>query len=386
MIQRSAKKELVELSQKFKALAIIGPRQSGKTTLSRYVFPEKPYVSLENPDIRSFAENDPRGFLAGYKKGAIFDEAQRVPQLFSYLQQILDENDEPGQFIITGSNNFLLQENISQSLAGRVAYITLLPFSIEELQTAGLDRSDINEMIYYGGYPPIYDRQISPDKWFPNYIRTYIERDVRQIKNIENLGLFERFIRLCAGRTGQLLNLSNLAIECGVDHKTISSWIHILENSFIIYLLRPHYKNFNKRMVKMPKLYFYDTGLACALLGIQHAGQIFSHPLRGSLFENFVVSELLKNRYNSGLPANLYFWRTYSGNEIDILIDRGTSLYPIEIKSGQTVTEDYFREIKYWNDLNAGEGGSIIYGGEQAEIRSDGIRVIPWKELHKTGL
>lgn len=385
MIKRTAEKELLLLAGLFKTVAVIGPRQSGKTTLVRTVFSNKPYISLENPDIRSFAEQDPRGFLDQYPDGAILDEAQRTPQLFSYLQQVLDESNETGQFILTGSNNFLLQESISQSLAGRVAYLQLLPFSLSELKHS-VEIADGDEMIFKGLYPPVYDRGIPPDKWFQNYIRTYIERDVRQLKNISNLSVFEKFIRLCAGRCGQLLNLSSLAIETGVDHKTIASWIGVLESSFIIHLLRPHHQNFNKRLVKMPKLYFYDTGLVCSLLSIRSKEQVREHPLRGNLFENFIVGELIKERFNRGLLSNLYFWRDNSGNEIDVILDEAGSLYPIEIKSGKTITSDYFKGLLFWNKLIPDVGGSVIYGGDTDQNRSNGMQVISWLNLTKLPL
>lgn len=381
MVAREAQKELKLLYGQFKAVAVVGPRQSGKTTLTRSVFPHKAYVSLENPDYRQFAEEDPRGFLAQFPDGAILDEAQRAPSIFSYLQQLLDESTKTGQFILTGSNNFLLQQNIVQSLAGRIAYLYLLPFSITELRAAKLLPSALNNLLYKGSYPPIYSQHIPPEKWFPNYIRTYVERDVRLVKNISDLATFERFLKLCAGRTGQLLNKSSLGIEVGVDSKTIASWLSILESSFIIHLLRPHYKNFNKRVVKMPKLYFYDTGLACALLGVQNEKQIMTHPLRGSLFENFVISELIKKRYNFGKPDNLYFWRDNKGNEIDLIIDNGNELYPVEIKAGQTVTSAYFKGIEFWNRLTNSKGGTVIYAGESRQERSAGIQVVPWYEM-----
>lgn len=379
MITRIATEEVKLLAKEFKAIAIVGPRQSGKTTLARHVFPNKPYVSLENPDIRQFATDDPRGFLEQYPKGAVFDEAQRVPELFSYLQQILDENPEKGQFILTGSNNFLLQENISQSLAGRIAYLYLLPFSIEETVAAIGKLQTVEDAIYKGGYPPIYDGPIEPERWLPNYIRTYVERDVRQIKNINNLNIFERFMKLCAGRTGQLLNMNSLAIESGVDSKTIASWLSVLESSFIIHLLKPHHQNFNKRLVKMPKLYFYDTGLVCSLLGITKASQLNLHPLKGSLFENLVIGELVKERFNKNLPLNLYFWRDSTGNEMDIVIDEGTTLYPIEIKAGKTITSDYFKNFQFWNKITGTDKGSVIYAGDTPQKRSNGINVIPWR-------
>lgn len=381
MITRTATEEVKLLATQFKAIAIVGPRQSGKTTLARYVFANKPYVSLENPDIRQFAMDDPRGFLEQYPAGAIFDEAQRVPELFSYLQQVLDENPEKGQFILTGSNNFLLQENISQSLAGRIAYLYLLPFSVEEVEKAAESSLTIEDLMYQGGYPPIYDNHVPPERWLPNYIRTYIERDVRQIKNISNLNVFERFLKLCAGRTGQLLNMNSLAIEAGVDSKTIASWLSVLESSFIIHLLKPHHQNFNKRLVKMPKLYFYDTGLVCSLLGITQATQLSLHPLKGNLFENFVVGELVKERFNKNLPLNLYFWRDSTGNEVDIIIDKGTTLYPVEIKAGKTITNDYFKNFQFWNKITGTEEGAVIYAGNTLQKRSSGITVVPWNNI-----
>ncbi len=386
MILREAEQELRILSEQFKAIAIVGPRQSGKTTLTRALFPEKSYVSLENPDTRQFADQDPRGFLGQFSGGAILDEIQRVPALFSYLQQMLDESDAAGQFILTGSNNFLLQQNIVQSLAGRLAYLYLLPFSVAELKSANLLPETLNEMLFKGSYPPVFHQRIDPEKWFPNYIKTYIERDVRLIKNISNLGAFERFLRFCAGRVGQLLNKSSLGIEVGVDSKTIDAWLTILESSFVIHLLKPHHQNFNKRLVKMPKLYFHDTGLACALLGIQSQNQIQTHPLRGNLFENFVVGEFVKTQYNAGKQGQLYFWRDNKGNEIDLIIDKGDSLYPIEIKAGQTITQAYFKGINFWNKVTRTNGGTVIYAGDMVQSRSSGIDVKPWFEMEITRL
>lgn len=381
MVKREAAEELKNLAKQYKAIAVIGPRQSGKTTLVKQVFRNKPYISLENPDIRSFALEDPRGFLKQYSGGAILDEAQRAPQLFSYLQQILDENNETAQFIITGSNNFLLQQNITQSLAGRVGYIYLLPFSLAELGSK--IPQALNEILYKGFYPPLYDQPFETAKWFSNYIRTYVERDVRQLKGIENLVVFERFLRLCASRVGQLLNKNSLAVEVGVDNKTVESWIGLLEASFIVYRLKPHHKNFNKRLVKMPKLYFYDVGLAAALLGVQNSEQMDLHPLKGSLFENLVVMEILKDRYNSGKSDNLYFWRNSTGNEIDLILDKGLSLMPLEIKLGQTITQDYFKGINYWNKLSNTIAGYVVYAGEEYQRRSNGIEIVPYDKIFK---
>lgn len=379
MIHRIAKEELLNLSRQFKAVAIIGPRQSGKTVLSRYVFDNKPYVSLENPDTRLFALQDPRGFLMQFPDGAVLDEAQRAPELFSYLQQLLDEDSNTGKFILTGSNNFLLQQNISQSLSGRIAYLILLPFAASELE--GIITSDLHQIMFKGFYPPIYDQPVETVKWYANYIRTYVERDVRQLKNITDLTTFERFIRLCAGRAGQLLNMSNLAVETGVDSKTIASWISVLESSFITYRLQPHYTNFNKRVVKMPKLYFYDTGLACALLGIKEALQLQYHPLFGNLFENLVVGEMIKYRYNRGLSNNLFFWRDNAGHEIDVLVEQTNSLYPVEIKSGKTITKDFFKNISFWQKITGQQPFTIIYAGDASQKRSDEVEILPWQQL-----
>jgi len=378
MIKRDAESKLLQLSRQFKAVALVGPRQSGKTTLAKCVFGNKPYVSLENPDTRRFALEDPRSFLGQFPEGAILDEAQRAPELFSYLQQILDEDNATGKFIITGSNNFLLQESISQSLAGRIAYMFLLPFAISEMNDH--DTADLQELLFKGTYPPIYDQPVDPDKWYADYTRTYIERDVRQLKNITDLIVFERFLRLCAGRIGQLLNMSSLAIESGVDNKTIASWISVLENGFILYRLQPHHTNFNKRVVKMPKLYFYDTGLACSLLGIHDAQQLKYNYMAGSLFENLIISELMKTRYNKAKNNKLYFWRDNVGHELDVLIDNPNGLFPVEIKYGKTITPEFFKGLLFWQKISNTQNGAVVYGGEVAQKRSNGLEIIPWSK------
>lgn len=380
MIQREAEAEIRTLAMQFKAVAIVGPRQSGKTTLVRHIFGDKPYVNLENPDLRRYATDDPRGFLSDYPRGAVLDEVQRVPELFSYLQQILDESEDHGLFILTGSNNFLLQERISQSLSGRVGYLNLLPLALCEIKDS---RSTVNELMYKGGYPVLHSEVAEPAKWYPNYIRTYVERDVRLIKNISDLDTFERFLRLCAGRIGQLLNMSSLAVETGVDVKTIGAWLSVLETSFVLFRLQPYHQNYNKRIVKMPKLYFYDTGLAISLLGIENSAQLALNPFRGSLFENMIIVELLKKRYNAGKSHQLFFWRDNVGNEVDLLINKGNSLLPVEIKSGQTVTDDYFKGLLFWNKITATGGGYIIYGGELKQNRSNGIKVLSFRDLNE---
>ena len=381
MVTRNAQLKLQQLSNHFKAVALTGPRQSGKTTLVKQTFPGKPYFSLENPDTRNFAIEDPRGFLQNIPNGAILDEVQRTPELFSYLQEILDNSREKGLFILTGSNNFLLQQNISQTLAGRIGYLNLLPFTVGELQASGLIAETDEELMFNGFYPPIYDQEISPLDWMPNYIRTYIERDVRQIKNISDLLVFEKFIRVLAGRTGQELNLSALSVEIGADVKTIQSWVSVLESSFIIYLLKPHHQNFNKTIVKRPKLYFYDTGLVCSLLRISAYQQLEHHPLRGAIFETMVVTELYKKRSNKGLPVNLYYWRDKTGHEVDVIIDEAAQLLPIEIKAGKTITAAYFKNLSYWNTLSGAPSSILLYGGNQEQKRSDGTLVTNWRNI-----
>lgn len=381
MISRDAHSTLLRLSKQFKVVGVIGPRQSGKTTLVREIFKDKTYLNLENLDMRQFALEDPRGFMAQYSEGAILDEAQRVPGLFSYLQQHVDERKETAQFILTGSNNFLLQENIAQSLAGRIAYISLLPFSLAELKPSS--EIAVDEVLFKGMYPPIYDQKVEPNLWYANYIRTYIERDVRQIKNITDLMAFERFVRLCAGRVGQLLNVHNLAIESGIDSKTVQSWLGILESSFVLFRLPPYYKSFNKRLTKMNKLYFYDSGLACALLGINKQEQLFSHPLRGALFENLCISEMIKYKTNNAEHHPFYFWRDHVGNEIDVIYEEGTQLIPIEIKSGQTISQDYYKGLNYWQKISGDAQGIIVYGGDIERRGSDGKSIISWRNIHQ---
>jgi uncharacterized protein len=379
MIKREIQAELIKLAKQFKAVAVVGPRQSGKTTLVRQVFNDKSYVNLENPDSRRFAMTDPRGFLSQYAEGAVIDEAQRAPELFSYLQQVLDEDDKKGKFILTGSNNFLLQESISQSLAGRIAYIYLMPFTLNELSLK--DTSEAKDQMLKGSYPPIYDQNIDYDKWYPNYVRTYIERDVRQLKNISDLNIFERFLRLCAGRSGQLLNMSNLALETGVDSKTVNAWLAVLESSFITFRLYPYHRNFNKRIVKMPKLYFYDTGLICSLLGIKNQDQLNLHPLYGSLFENMIISEFKKHCFNRAKNENLFFWRDNTGHEIDIIIEKSNSLFPVEVKSGKTITNEFLKGLKYWNAISGTEEGAVVYAGDQIQKHSDNNKIVPWFKL-----
>ena len=380
MIKRDAEAELIALSRQFRAVAVTGPRQSGKTTLVRKVFDQKPYISLENPDTRKYAQEDPRGFLGDFPEGAILDEIQRAPAIFSYLQQILDEVSNPGLFILTGSNNFLLQENISQSLAGRVGYLFLLPLSLNEIKQPEMQS---NQLLIKGGYPYLFNQEASIGKFYANYISTYVERDLRLLKNITNLYAFERFLHLCAGRVGQLLNMNNLATEVGVDVKTIASWIGVLETSFVAFRLQPYYKNYNKRIVKTPKFYFYDTGLATSLLGISEPEELALSPFRGGLFENLVVVEFLKHHFNNGINNKLWFWRNNTGNEIDLLVDNGLKQIPIEIKSGKTISEDFFKGLKYWEKLTGEKEAYLVYDGTEKQSRSDGITVLPLTGIAK---
>jgi predicted AAA+ superfamily ATPase len=385
MVQRIAKSRLVKLAKTFRSVAVVGPRQSGKTTLCRTTFPKKPYVSLENPDILEFAQTDPRGFLSQYKEGAILDEIQRAPHLFSYLQQILDETKKKGLFILTGSNNFLLQENITQTLSGRIAYLQLLPLSLAELSANKKLKTDYHWHILQGGYPEVMSKKVSAEDWYAGYISTYVERDVRQLKNIGNLVQFTKLLRLCAGRTGQLLNLTSFSIDCGIDQKTVAAWLSILQSSYIIYFLRPYFGNFNKRIIKSPKLYFYDTGVACSLLGIKNIQQISTHPAKGALFENLIISELLKERLNVGDTDNLYFWRDKTGHEIDVLIDNAGNLNAYELKAGETISTDFFSGLEYFSKLHSAVNSKIlIYGGKQKQERSNGIVVQPWNKFFET--
>jgi len=382
MITRTAEERLVRLYKTFKVLAVTGPRQSGKTTLVKKVFSDKPYVNLENPDVRRFSVDDPRGFLSQFPDGAVLDEVQRNPDLFSYLQEIVDNSSQRGQFVLTGSNNFLLNEKISQSLAGRVAYLNLLPFSLKEIKGSYPVKTE-NEHILQGFYPPLYDQGLPYEEWVPNYIRTYIERDVRQIKNISDLLVFERFMRLLAGRTGQELNYTSLSVEVGVDVKTIQSWIGILESSYIIFLLRPYYKNFNKTIVKRPKLYFYDSAIVCSLLQIKKPEHIVNHPLRGALFECLVMSEVIKYQANEQNDMQVYFWRDKTGREVDIIAETPLVTTPIEIKAGKTVQQVFFKHVKYWMELSGSSKGKFVYAGEAQQNRSDGTEVFSWKHIHE---
>jgi len=381
MISRIAEKTIRNLLRGFPIVTLTGPRQSGKTTLARAVFKNKPYASLEEPDLRQAASEDPRSFLARFPKGAVLDEVQRCPGILSYLQTRVDTDGRMGLYILTGSQQFGLMSGITQSLAGRTAFVELLPFATRELTGAGKLPANIDAMMLTGGYPPIYDRALEPASWYSAYVTAYVERDVRQMLQIHELETFQRFVRLCAGRTGQLLNFSSLATECGITHNTAKAWISVLEASYLIFLLRPHSVNFNKRMIKMPKLYFYDAGLAAWLLGIRTTEQIITHPLRGNIFETFIISELIKSKLNFGEKPSFFFWRDSNGNEVDLIVEQGINLMPIEIKSGRTLTHEAFAGLEKWRTL-AGKKAvlpALIYGGEESYTQK-GIKVIGWKE------
>jgi predicted AAA+ superfamily ATPase len=381
MIQRGAAIKIKQLARKFPAVGLLGPRQSGKTTLAKELFPKKPYISFENQDNVLLATKDPRAFLGQYKNGAIFDEIQRVPQLLSYMQGVIDaQPNKVGLFIITGSQNLLLLESISQTLAGRIAFIHLLPFSYTELEGSKYGKQSLNKLILNGGYPRLYDKKINPVDYYPNYLLTYVERDVRQIKNISNLALFQRFLKVCASRVGQEVNYTSIGNDTGVDQKTIMSWFGILEASFIAFRLQPFYKNLGKRLTQMPKLYFYDTGLCCSLLELESESHVNTHPLRGALFENLIILELLKARYNNGQRGNLFYWRDRTGNEIDVLIDQSSQVIPVEIKTASTFNTDYVKGINYWKKINPGTKKSyVVYTGKSAAM--DSSQILNWKDL-----
>ncbi|MBI2270456.1 MAG: ATP-binding protein [Bacteroidetes bacterium] len=379
MIPRDLKKQLVLLAKKMPAIALTGPRQSGKTTLLKAAFPGYDYVNLEHPPTRTLAINDPEQFLSQYKKGLIIDEVQRVPELFSYLQVAMDKQKKHGRYILSGSQNFLLLENISQSLAGRVVLLNLLPFSYQEMKQGGIAVKSIEQLIFKGAYPAIYDRKVAPAVYYSSYLNTYVERDVRSLVNVHDLSLFETFIKLLAGRVGQLLNLTDIGNTLGIDHKTVKKWLSVLETSFIIYFLQPYHTNFNKRLVKTPKLYFYDTGLACNLLGIDAPTQLTSHWAKGGLFENFVINELIKERMNKGLKPQLYFWRDNTGNEVDLLIQEKGKIKAVEIKSSKTYNPQFFKGLGYYAKLSGIKKANcfLVYSGEN-ELKTSNGQLLNW--------
>ena len=384
MIYRSMLKKFMSLVGQFPVVGVVGPRQSGKTTLVKNALPDYAYVTMEDLDMRALAQQDPRRFFAKYKneKGVIIDEVQEAPDLLSYMQAIVDEQDRPGQFILTGSQNILVHEKISQTLAGRIALLTLLPLSVEEFKNEKILPASIEELLIKGCYPRIYAKNIDYEDWFLNYVSTYLERDVRQIVKVFNLTTFQRFLKLCAGRIGQILNYTSFANDCGISPNTAKEWLSILQASYIVFLAHPYFKNFNKRVIKSPKLYFYDTGLACFLLEVEDSGQLFTHYMRGAIFESFVMSEIVKYHFNVGKKPNLYFWRDVQGNEVDAILTYGQTILPIEIKSGLTINSRFFDGIKYWDKITKdfSQKGYIVYAGQEEFERKEG-EIVSWDNV-----
>jgi hypothetical protein len=381
-VVRSIIEQLKIYKSKYPILALTGPRQSGKTTLLRALFPDYTYLSLENPDLRTFAENDPNGFFDKYSQFCIFDEVQRVPQLFSYLQTIVDEKKIMGQFILSGSQNFHLIKNITQSLAGRVALFKLFPFDFTELHAANLMEDDYVKMLLRGFYPAIYDRDIPSQIFYSNYIQTYVERDITELVSIRDIRTFRTFLTLCAARAGQLLNLNSLAKDCGITQPTAKAWISLLESSYILFLVQPYYKNFDKRVIKSPKLYFYDTGLLCHLLKIKDSKQVKFKSYKGNLFENMIVAEYIKQNYHQNKMEEFWFWRDSGGHEVDLIRQDDDLLNVIEIKSTKTITSDLFKEMNYFEALAKSEikSKTLIYAGDDNQKRTN-ASVLSWNQL-----
>jgi predicted AAA+ superfamily ATPase len=382
LITRRLGAEIQRIAKVMPVITITGPRQSGKTTLVRQVFPTYTYTNLENPETRQFAAENPKLFLQQNEKGIIIDEAQYLPELFSYIMLHVDETRRNGEIILTGSQNFLLFEKITQSLAGRVAILHLLPFSYEELSETPYASEDLLKYMFQGMFPRIYDQQVPPDVLYPSYIQSYIERDVRQVQAIGDLMVFEKFLRLCTGRIGQLFNQSNLANEIGVSVPTIRRWMSVLQTGFVTFLLPPYYRNFNKRVLKTPKLYFYDTGLACSLLGIRSSDQLQQHFAFGALFENFIIVELMKRRMHQNIQPDFYYWKDNTGNEIDLLVPKGNEFYALEMKSATRISTEFSRNLEYFQKLTkSGKNLSyLIYAGNETQERSH-VKVRSWKKL-----
>ncbi len=382
MIDRIISKEILRLSKKLPVITITGPRQSGKTTLVKQIFKDYTYINLEDISIRDFAKQDIIGFFQKYNNKIIIDEAQNVPEIFSQIQVIVDNSKKKGQFILTGSQNFLLLEGISQSLAGRTAIFNLMPFSVNELKNTKYHNNKYEAYIQKGLYPRLYDQNIKPEDWLPNYINTYIERDVRKIINVSDLNRFRAFLKICAGHTGQIINLSKIGNEVGITHNTAQKWLSILETSYIIFFLYPYYKNFNKRITKSPKLYFYDTGLACSLMNISNTEQLDYHFAKGSLFETFIISEIMKQKFNGLLKGDVYFWRESNNNEIDCIIDTGNKLKAIAIKSGRTIKGDFFKNLNLFKKITKGIDVEtfLIYGGDDIQKRTEHT-VLNWQNM-----
>lgn len=383
-IQRELRNSVQDIMTKYPILALTGPRQSGKTTLLKTNFPNFRYVSLENPDNRNFAETDPNGFLKEYNQFVIFDEVQRVPALFSYLQTIVDESGLMGQFILSGSQNFHLMQNITQSLAGRVAIFRLFPFDNQELKSAGLLNDNYLGNLVRGFYPAMYDRNIPSRTFYSNYVQTYVQRDVSELVAIKDIRLFKNFLGLCAARAGQLLNMNALANECGISQPTAKAWLSALENSYIVFTLQPLHENFSKRIVKTPKLYFYDTGLLCFLLKINNPEQIQTHHFKGSLFENMMIAEYVKRMYHKNEAQDIWFWRDAAGHEVDLVVQNGFRLCLTEFKSTQTIMSDLFKGLYYFENLTKSEGlhKTLVYAGDENQQRTN-VDVLTWSDFGK---
>lgn len=388
MIHRDLTSEVIAATTQVPAVTLTGPRQSGKTTLCQALFPQHPYRTLEALDERAFARDDPRAFLAQFPDGAVIDEVQRVPGLLSYLQGIIDADPTAGRWILTGSQNLALLESVSQSLAGRTEVLQLLPLTWDEIQRFDRHPTTLEEAMFTGGYPRIFDRELDASRWLRSYVATYIERDVRTISNVGDLAMFQRFVELCAGRTGQLLNYSSLAGDCGISQPTAKAWMNILETSFIAFRLPAFHANLRKRLVKMPKLYFYDTGLACWLLGIREPEQLRSHPLRGPIFESWIVSEIAKHRGNRGESRGLSFYRDRNGAEVDLVIEGPDGLTLVEVKAAATPSSALFRGAervrRHFRGVTTPDT-VVVYGGEEAQARSAG-KLVPWRRVREVAL
>ena len=381
MIKRHIEPEFLQLLGEYPIVTILGPRQAGKTTLARQLLPDYAYVNLEHPETRAFAQDDPKAFLAQYSGKVIFDEIQRLPELLSYLQVAVDNQRENGRYVLTGSHQLALREAIAQSLAGRTAILHLLPFSIAELVDNDLGFVKAEDYLYQGFLPRIYDQQQRPSTAYANYYQTYVERDVRQLINLKDVAQFQKFMKLVAGRVGQLMDYSSLAGDVGVSATTIKHWLSILEASFILYKLPPYFENFGKRVIKTPKYYFIDTGLLCFLLGIENPQQVARDPLIGQLFENLVIIDVLKNIYNKGKLDNLYFFRDSNGLEADLLLQQGRQLMPIEIKSSSTYKPELLKGLKRILELSPQMANAhLVYAGDAMQF-SNGINAIRFDEL-----
>lgn len=388
MIRRTLQPELERLAEQYPVVTLTGPRQSGKTTLARLSFPDHPYVSLESPAERDFARDDPQGFLARFQRGGILDEIQRAPDLLSYVQVMVDADPRPGRFLLTGSQNLALLESVSQSLAGRTVLLELLPLDLEEVRRFPAPPTRIDDLLWTGGYPRIFEQGLRADEWLSAYTGTYLERDVRTLVNVGDLSTFRTFLRLCAGRTGQLLNLSALAADCGISQPTARRWLSVLEASYVVFVLEPFHANFGKRLLKTPKLYFLDVGLACSLLGIERASQLSSHPLRGALFETWVVTEVAKQHRHRARRPHMYFYQERGRLEVDLLLERGAELVAIEIKAGATPSSAYFSGLGRLEErLREGPEGRwrlgrrmVVYAGDESQLRSAG-ELVSWRDL-----